>query len=108
VAIANVKKICLRVADQVVSDPSSLFMGEVHKCETIHGGAGWTIFLADEGRALEEEHGWCAAACILCPIPEFTSLFYAIKDDSMLQFLQGVAADRGRAIAEKYEVNLSW
>jgi hypothetical protein len=105
ITIAEIE-LLLKVADHVASDPLSLYMDAVHICETVHCGAGWTIFLADGGRALEEEHGWHVAACILCPIPEFTGLFYATRDDSMLRFLQWVAADRGRAIAEKYGVNL--
>jgi hypothetical protein len=45
------------------SQPGSLEMEKVHKCENTHCRAGWAIALAGEGgRALENRYGWVLAA----------------------------------------------
>lgn len=91
----------LDFADRVTQDPKTLYMREVHYCDTAHCGAGWICTLSPVAKTLETILGWNAAACITCPIPEFTSLFYA-RDAEMLAFAQSVANDRGAAIRAKH------
>jgi hypothetical protein len=94
-------ELILDFADRVTSSPKSLEMGSVHECETTHCGAGWICTLSPIAGALEKILGWNAAACLVCPIPEFTGLFYA-SNDEMMAFAKSVAADRGEALKQKY------
>jgi hypothetical protein len=50
---------------------------------------------------LEKILDWNAAACLACPIPEFTSLFYS-SNEEMIEFLELVQVDRGAALKTKY------
>ena len=94
----------LQFADQVVDKPEALYMKEVHRCETAHCGAGWICTLSPIAATLEKILGWNAAACIVCPVPEFTSLFYE-DDETMMEFAKSVAADRGAALRLKYNLS---
>ncbi len=48
---------------EAASAPCALEMGEVHRCETTHCRAGWTVHLAGEaGYALEKQTSWLFAA----------------------------------------------
>jgi hypothetical protein len=97
----NAIAILLQVADCVVGQPQALKMKSVHTCDTTHCGAGWVCYLSPIAATLEKILGWNVAACIVCPIPEFTGLFYA-EDDEMMAFLTSVKADRGAALKTKY------
>jgi hypothetical protein len=91
----------LNFADRVTQNPETLHMKDVHYCDTTHCGAGWICTLSPVAKTLETLLGWNAAACIVCPIPEFTGLFYA-TDAEMMAFAQSVVDDRGAAIRAKY------
>jgi hypothetical protein len=92
----------LEVARIVTTDESKLFMGDVHaSCGTAHCGAGWICAINPIAKTLEPILGWNMAACICCPIPEFTSLFYS-SDDAMLTFLRSVLEGNGRSLKDKY------
>jgi Pentapeptide repeats (8 copies) len=93
--------ILLQVADQVVGKPAALKMSDVHDCNTTHCGAGWVCFLSPEASVLEKILGWNVTACLFCPIPEFTSLFYS-SNKEMMEFLEGVKKDSGNSLKEKY------
>jgi hypothetical protein len=79
-------------------------MNEVHACATTHCGAGWVCFHNPIAATLEKILGWNVAACIVCPIPEFTGLFYA-SNAKMIAFLESVDADQGAALRQKYLTN---
>jgi hypothetical protein len=93
--------ILLQVADQVVGNPAALEMSDVHNCNTTHCGAGWVCFLSPEASVLEKILGWNVTACLFCPIPEFTSLFYS-SNKEMMEFLEEVRKDSGNSLKEKY------
>jgi hypothetical protein len=97
----NAIAILLDVADRVVGNPHALKMKYVHTCNTTHCGAGWVCHLSPIAATLEKILGWNVAACIVCPIPEFTGLFYA-KDAEMMAFLESVKGDRGESLRAKY------
>lgn len=80
----------LDVADRVTADPP----------ETAHV-ADLICNLSAVAKTLETLLGRNTAACIVCPIPEFTQLFYADRR-KMLDFARSVLADRGAAIRKKY------
>ena len=91
-----------RIADTVCADSSLLEMGKVHSdCGTAHCGAGWVCTYDATAKALEPILGWNAAACLVCPVAEFTGLFYS-SNEEMLAFLEAVRADRGAALKAKY------
>jgi hypothetical protein len=97
----NAIAILLQVADRVVGQPQALKMKGVHTCDTAHCGGGWVCYLSPIAATLEKILGWNVAACIVCPIPEFTGLFYA-EDDEMMAFLTSVKGDRGASLRAKY------
>jgi hypothetical protein len=97
----NAIAILLQVADRVVGQPQALKMKGVHTCDTAHCGGGWVCYLSPIAATLEKILGWNVAACIVCPIPEFTGLFYS-TDAEMMAFLTSVKADRGAALKAKY------
>jgi hypothetical protein len=76
-------------------------MKDVHTCKPTHCGAGWVCYLSLIAATLEKILGWNVAACIVCPIPEFTELFYS-TDEEMMAFLTSVKADRGASLRAKY------
>ena len=91
----------LWIAETILACPESLEMESVHTCNTTHCGAGWVCFHNPIAATLEKIVGWNAAACLACPIPEFTSLFYS-SNEEMLAFLKSVEDDSGQALREKY------
>jgi uncharacterized protein YjbI with pentapeptide repeats len=97
----NAIAILLQVADCVVGQPQALKMESIHTCDTTHCGAGWVCYLSPIAATLEKILGWNVAACIVCPIPEFTGLFYATNAE-MMAFLESVKDDRGAALRAKY------
>jgi hypothetical protein len=97
----NAIAILLQVADRVVGQPDALKMKGIHTCDTTHCGAGWVCYLSPIAATLEKILGWNVAACIVCPIPEFTGLFYA-TDSEMMAFLTSVKGDRGASLRTKY------
>jgi hypothetical protein len=95
-------RLLLDFANQVAQNPETLSMGEAHdECVAAHCAAGWICILNPIAKTLESILGRNAAACIACPIPEFTGLFGG-TDAEMLAFAAEVAADQGAAIREKY------
>lgn len=100
---SNAVEELLWVARTVLQSPESLDMSKVHKCATTHCGAGWICFHNPVAATLEKIWGWNVAACLVCPIPEFTGLFYS-SNEKMFQFLRSVDADQGAALREKYKV----
>jgi hypothetical protein len=93
------------VAKQVVNHPETLEMNSVHDedgdCGTTHCAAGWICTISPEAKELEQKIGWNAAACLACPVPEFTSLFYS-ENKEMMDFAKSVLADNGAALLAKY------
>lgn len=94
----------VQIANLVVINPQQLNMEQVHTCSTIHCAAGWVCTLNPLAKNLEPILGWNAAACLACPIPEFTKLFYA-SNEEMMDFLMSVYYDDGQSLKDKYLTN---
>jgi hypothetical protein len=97
----NAIALLLQIADRVVDNPQALRMKHVHTCNTTHCGAGWVCHLSPIAATFEKILGWNVTACIVCPIPEFTGLFYS-TDEEMMAFLESVKGDRGASLRTKY------
>lgn len=96
--------IIIQLANIVVITPKLLNMESVHSCDTIHCAAGWICSFNPVARTLETMLGWNAAACLVCPIPEFTKLFYS-SDKEMLDFLMSTYCNNGQSLKDKYLIN---